>query len=406
MLELGQPIHGYDLDTLAGGITVRRATRGREARDPRRQGARRSTPRTCSSPTTSGADRPRRRDGRRRRPRCGGDDRNVLHRGRDTSTRSRSRARRAGTSCRARRRSRFERGVDPALAARRGAARRRPDGRVRRRHGRRRGHRRRPRRPSRRRSRCTLDFAGAAHRRRLHGRARCVASLEAIGAAVERTADAARGHPADLAARPRPTSGPRRGGRPHRRLRPHPVGAARTPPAAAASPRPAAAPLGRRRARRARARRGADLPVRRRRPLDALGLPADDAAARAPCAWPTRCPTSSRCMRTSLLATLLDALRRNVGRGASDVGALRARPRRRARRSAARGRLRADRRRPAVRRGRSAAIGAAVPPQPRHVAVCSPATREPAGWWGAAARRLAPTPSSSRGPSRRPSASR
>ena len=28
MLELGQPIHGYDLDTLTGGITVRRATEG------------------------------------------------------------------------------------------------------------------------------------------------------------------------------------------------------------------------------------------------------------------------------------------------------------------------------------------------------------------------------------------
>uniref|UniRef100_UPI000FD8107F phenylalanine--tRNA ligase subunit beta n=1 Tax=Microbacterium sp. CPCC 204701 TaxID=2493084 RepID=UPI000FD8107F len=30
MLELGQPIHGYDLDKLQGGITVRRATRGEE----------------------------------------------------------------------------------------------------------------------------------------------------------------------------------------------------------------------------------------------------------------------------------------------------------------------------------------------------------------------------------------
>ena len=31
MLELGQPIHGYDLDTLQGGITVRRAGAGRDA---------------------------------------------------------------------------------------------------------------------------------------------------------------------------------------------------------------------------------------------------------------------------------------------------------------------------------------------------------------------------------------
>jgi phenylalanyl-tRNA synthetase beta chain len=28
MLEMGQPIHGYDLDTLSGGITVRRAAAG------------------------------------------------------------------------------------------------------------------------------------------------------------------------------------------------------------------------------------------------------------------------------------------------------------------------------------------------------------------------------------------
>ena len=28
MLEMGQPIHGYDLDTLSGGITVRRAAEG------------------------------------------------------------------------------------------------------------------------------------------------------------------------------------------------------------------------------------------------------------------------------------------------------------------------------------------------------------------------------------------
>ena len=114
MLELGQPIHGYDLDKLAGGITVRRASAGREARDARRQGARRShaedllitdesgpiglagvmgggttemsdaTRATCSS-------RPRR------------------------STRCRSPAPRAGTSCPSEASARFERGVDPAI---------------------------------------------------------------------------------------------------------------------------------------------------------------------------------------------------------------------------------------------------------------------------------------------------
>ena len=52
MLELGQPIHGYDLDKLTGGITVRRATPGEklETLDGKVRDAR--TPRTCSSPTS------------------------------------------------------------------------------------------------------------------------------------------------------------------------------------------------------------------------------------------------------------------------------------------------------------------------------------------------------------------
>ena len=51
MIELGQPIHGYDLDKLQGGITVRRAA---AARSSRRSTARcaRSTSKTCSSPTS------------------------------------------------------------------------------------------------------------------------------------------------------------------------------------------------------------------------------------------------------------------------------------------------------------------------------------------------------------------
>ena len=39
MLELGQPIHGYDADPLQGPIVVRRATRGRAAHHPRRHRA-------------------------------------------------------------------------------------------------------------------------------------------------------------------------------------------------------------------------------------------------------------------------------------------------------------------------------------------------------------------------------
>ena len=39
MLELGQPIHAYDLGKLAGGLVVRRARAGETPRDARRQGA-------------------------------------------------------------------------------------------------------------------------------------------------------------------------------------------------------------------------------------------------------------------------------------------------------------------------------------------------------------------------------
>ena len=52
MLELGQPIHGYDLDRLQRRHHRAPRDAGREARDARRQGARRSTPKTCSSPTS------------------------------------------------------------------------------------------------------------------------------------------------------------------------------------------------------------------------------------------------------------------------------------------------------------------------------------------------------------------
>ena len=40
MLELGQPLHAYDLGTLTAPIVVRRAAPGREARHPRRRHAR------------------------------------------------------------------------------------------------------------------------------------------------------------------------------------------------------------------------------------------------------------------------------------------------------------------------------------------------------------------------------
>ena len=65
MLELGQPIHGYDGDKLPGPIVVRRATRGRAADHPRRRRPRRCRPRTCSITDDSGPIGLGRRDGRR-----------------------------------------------------------------------------------------------------------------------------------------------------------------------------------------------------------------------------------------------------------------------------------------------------------------------------------------------------
>jgi phenylalanyl-tRNA synthetase beta chain len=51
MLELGNPIHGYDLDRLQGGITVRRASEGEKLTTL--DGKERTlSPRTSSSPTS------------------------------------------------------------------------------------------------------------------------------------------------------------------------------------------------------------------------------------------------------------------------------------------------------------------------------------------------------------------
>ena len=48
LLELGQPLHAFDLDKLAGAeIVVRRARAGEKLDHAGRRGARRSTPTTC-----------------------------------------------------------------------------------------------------------------------------------------------------------------------------------------------------------------------------------------------------------------------------------------------------------------------------------------------------------------------
>ena len=47
MLDLGQPLHAFDLATLEGPIVVRRARAGERLDDARRRRRARSTPRTC-----------------------------------------------------------------------------------------------------------------------------------------------------------------------------------------------------------------------------------------------------------------------------------------------------------------------------------------------------------------------
>lgn len=113
--------------------------------------------------------------------------------------------------------------------------------------------------------------------------------------------------------------------------------------------------------------------------LDALGVPADDPRRRA-VRLVNPLSDEQSFMRTNLLVTLLDAARRNVSRGATDVAifeiGLVTRPL-------------ADA--PAAPRlpggvrpsdAELAAIDAAVPPQPRRVAGVLAGAREPSGWWG------------------------
>lgn len=113
--------------------------------------------------------------------------------------------------------------------------------------------------------------------------------------------------------------------------------------------------------------------------LDALGLPADDERRRA-VRLVNPLSDEQPFMRTNLLVTLLDTARRNVARGAGDVSVfelgLVTRP--------TPGAPAAPRLPGGVRPSDAelAAIDAAVPPQPRRVAGVLAGLREPAGWWG------------------------
>ncbi|SDT27858.1 phenylalanine--tRNA ligase subunit beta [Jiangella sp. DSM 45060] len=115
--------------------------------------------------------------------------------------------------------------------------------------------------------------------------------------------------------------------------------------------------------------------------FDALGFPADD-ARRVALRLANPISEEQPLLRTTLLPGLLATLRRNVGRGASDVAVYEAglvfRP--------APGALPVPPRLPVDRRPTDAELDsllAAVPSQPHRVAVALAGEREPAGWWGA-----------------------
>ena len=113
--------------------------------------------------------------------------------------------------------------------------------------------------------------------------------------------------------------------------------------------------------------------------FDRLGLPADD-PRRTTVRVANPLSDTDPLLRTTLLATLLGALRRNVSRGQRDLRALRGRPRLHTPAAGWRaaedgGGAPAQRRR--VRRRRRGPAGA-----PWHVAAVLSGDIEPAGWWG------------------------
>ncbi|MEQ8142226.1 phenylalanine--tRNA ligase subunit beta [Streptomyces sp. OP7] len=113
--------------------------------------------------------------------------------------------------------------------------------------------------------------------------------------------------------------------------------------------------------------------------FDQLGLDADDPARRV-VKLVNPLSDEEPALRTSLLPGLLAALRRNDGRGSHDLALFETglvfQPRDTARTAAD---LSVDRR-PST--DDIAALNAALPDQPRHVAVVMAGAREQAGWWG------------------------
>ena len=112
MLELGQPIHGYDLDKLQRRHHRAPRARGREARRPSTARTRTLDAEDLLITDDSRPDRPRRRHGRRRRPRSATTPRDVLIEAANFDPVSIARtARRHKLPSEAAKR--FERGVDP-----------------------------------------------------------------------------------------------------------------------------------------------------------------------------------------------------------------------------------------------------------------------------------------------------
>ncbi|MFI2377786.1 phenylalanine--tRNA ligase subunit beta [Streptomyces sp. NPDC018964] len=113
--------------------------------------------------------------------------------------------------------------------------------------------------------------------------------------------------------------------------------------------------------------------------FDQLGLDADDPARRV-VKLVNPLSDEEPALRTSLLPGLLGALRRNDGRGSHDLALFETglvfRPREEQRVAA---NLSVDRR---PSEDDIAALNAALPHQPRHVAVVLAGAREQAGWWG------------------------
>jgi phenylalanyl-tRNA synthetase beta chain len=117
--------------------------------------------------------------------------------------------------------------------------------------------------------------------------------------------------------------------------------------------------------------------------LDALGLPAQDQRRRA-VRLANPLVDAQPLMRTSLLATLLDTARRNVSRGAGDLGLFELGLVTLPGPGAPPAPVLVGGTRPSAQV--LAAVRDAVPAQPRHVAGVLAGAREPSGWWGAGRR--------------------